>query len=172
MPICGDPAMQTLCAAVEKARDRRHLEIARRLSGNIQHARQGGSLNAKTMKLPGPDHPIIIELSRSRVVVGVAKIEIANSRNALLLREASYPAVLYIPRKDADMSRLERSHYSTFCPYKGDCSYYSIPLGGPKSVNAVWTYERPYAAAAEIQGHLAFYRDRVDSMQITADSSP
>jgi uncharacterized protein (DUF427 family) len=129
-------------------------------------------LNAKTMKLPGPDHPISVELSHSRVIVCVARIEIANSRDALLLREASYPPVIYIPRKDADMSRLERSSYTTYCPYKGDCSYYSIPLGGPKSANAVWTYERPYAAVAEIQGHLAFYRDRIDSLKVTANSSP
>jgi uncharacterized protein (DUF427 family) len=128
-------------------------------------------LNAKVMRLPGADHPITVELSHSRVVVSVAKIEIVNSRDALILREASYPPVLYIPRKDADMSRLERSDHSTYCPYKGDCSYYSIPLGGPKSVNAVWTYERPYAAVAEIQGHLAFYPDRIDSMNIAADSS-
>jgi uncharacterized protein (DUF427 family) len=129
-------------------------------------------LNAKAMRLPGPDHPISIELSHSRVVVSVAKIEIANSKDALLLREASYPPVLYIPRKDADMSRLERSDHATYCPYKGDCSYYSIPLGGSTSIDAVWTYERPYATAAEIQGHLAFYRDRVDSIRITPDSSP
>ena len=129
-------------------------------------------MKVKAMKLPGADHPITIELSHSRVVVSVAKIEIVNSRDALILREASYPPVLYIPRKDADMSRLERSNSSTYCPYKGDCFYYSIPLGGPKSIDAVWTYERPYAAVAEIQGHLAFYRDRVDSVKITADSSP
>jgi uncharacterized protein (DUF427 family) len=129
-------------------------------------------LNAKAMRLPGPDHPISIELSHSRVVVSVAKIEIANSRDALLLREASYPPVLYIPRKDADMSRLERSDHLTYCPYKGDCSYYSIALGGSTSIDAVWTYERPYAAVAEIQGHLAFYRDRVDAIRITPDSSP
>jgi uncharacterized protein (DUF427 family) len=127
-------------------------------------------MNAKVMRLPGADHPISIELSHARVVVNVAKIEIVNSRDALLLRESSYPPVLYIPRRDADMSRLERSNYSTYCPYKGDCSYYSIPLGGPKSVNAVWTYERPYAAVAEIQGHLAFYRDRIDSLDIAANS--
>ena len=120
-------------------------------------------MNAKTMKLPGPDHAITVELSHSRVVVCVAKIEIANSGNALLLREASYPPVLYIPRKDADMSRLERSQHSTYCPYKGDCFYYSIPLGGPKSVNAVWTYERPYAAVAEIRGHLAPGSGRFDA---------
>ena len=128
-------------------------------------------MNAKPMKVPGPDHPINVELSHSRVVVCIAKVEIANSRNALILREASYPPVLYVPRKDADMSRLERSNSSTYCPYKGDCSYYSIPLGGRKSIDAVWTYERPYAAVAEIQGHLAFYRDRVDSVKIAADSS-
>ena len=84
---------------------------------------------------------------------------------ALLLREAQYPPVLYIPRADADMALLERTNHSTYCPYKGDCSYYSIPIGGSKSINAVWTYEDPYAAVAQIKGHLAFYRDRVDSIR-------
>jgi uncharacterized protein (DUF427 family) len=121
------------------------------------------------MKLPGPDHPITIEPSRSRVVVSVATIKIADSRRALVLKEANYPAVLYVPREDADMSRLVRSEHTTHCPYKGDCSYYSIPAGGPKSVNAVWTYEKPYGAVAEIEGHLAFDPNRVDSMEITED---
>jgi uncharacterized protein (DUF427 family) len=92
-----------------------------------------------------------------------------NSVDALILREANYPPVLYIPRKDVDMSLLTRTDHSTYCPYKGDCSYYSIAPGGAKSVNAVWTYEHPYAAVAEIQGHLAFYRDRVDSLEMRAD---
>jgi uncharacterized protein (DUF427 family) len=122
-------------------------------------------MSAKLGKIPGPDHPISIEPSRAHVIVRVANIEIANSANALLLREANYPPVLYIPRKDAEMSLLERTTHSTHCPYKGDCSYYSIPIGGTKSVNAVWTYETPYVAVAEIQGYLAFYRDRVDSIQ-------
>jgi uncharacterized protein (DUF427 family) len=121
-------------------------------------------LNAKSMKLPGPEHPISIEPSAARAVVCVAGIEIANSKNALILREANYPPVLYFPRQDADMSLLERTGHLTYCPYKGDCSYYSIPLGGAKSANAVWTYEHPYAAVAQIHGHLAFYRERVDSL--------
>jgi uncharacterized protein (DUF427 family) len=125
-------------------------------------------MNAKAMRVPGPDHPIIIEPSRSRVIVTVAMLEIVNSENALLLRESTYPAVLYIPRKDADMALLRRTERLTYCPYKGDCSYYSIPAGGTKSVDAVWTYETPYAAVFEIQGYLAFYPDRVDSMQVTA----
>jgi len=127
-------------------------------------------LNTKTVKLPGPDHPITIEMSRSRVLVSVASIGIADSKNALILREANYAPVLYIPRKDADMSRLTRTEHATYCPYKGECSYFSIPIGGAKSINAVWTYEKPYAAVAEIEGHLAFYRDRIDSMEISENS--
>jgi len=121
------------------------------------------------MKLPGPDHPITIEPCRSRVVVSAATIKIVDSRRALLLREANYPAVLYIPREDADMSQLVRSERATYCPYKGDCSYYSITAGGQKSINAVWTYEKPYGAVAQIEGHVAFYPDRVDSVEITED---
>jgi uncharacterized protein (DUF427 family) len=128
-------------------------------------------VNTKTMKLPGSDHPITLESSHSRVVVSTAARTIAESRNALILREANYPPVLYIPREDADMSLLLRTDHSTYCPYKGDCSYYSIPLGGAKSINAVWTYEKPYAAVASIAGHLAFYRERIDSMQITEESA-
>ena len=122
-------------------------------------------MNAKPVRIPGPDHPITIEASDSHVVVRMANVEIVNSRNALLLREAQYPPILYIPREDADMAMLERTSHSTYCPYKGDCSYYSIPIGGSKSINAIWTYEDPYAAVAQIKGHLAFYRDRVDSIE-------
>jgi uncharacterized protein (DUF427 family) len=122
-------------------------------------------LNAKPVRIPGPDHPITIEASNSHVVVRMANVEIVNSRNALLLREAQYPPILYIPRGDADMALFEKTNHSTYCPYKGDCSYYSIPIGGSKSINAVWTYEEPYAAVAQIKGHLAFYRDRVDSIE-------
>jgi uncharacterized protein (DUF427 family) len=100
-------------------------------------------------------------------VVRVAGTIIVNTRNALILREASYPPVLYLPRSDADLSLLQRTDHATYCPYKGDCSYYSIPLGGAKSVNAVWTYEEPYAAVEAIKGYLAFYRDRIDSMEST-----
>jgi uncharacterized protein (DUF427 family) len=79
----------------------------------------------------------------------------------LSLREASYPAVNYIPREDVDMALLERSDHSTYCPYKGECSYFSIPVGGEQARNAVWSYEAPYAAVAEIKNRLAFYPDRV-----------
>ena len=121
---------------------------------------------AKPIKIPGPDHPISIERDSGRVVVSVAGHVIADSCNALTLSEAHYPAVQYIPRRDVDMALLVRSDRTTYCPYKGDASYFSIPVGGERSIDAVWTYETPYAAVADIKDHLAFYRDRVDAIEI------
>jgi uncharacterized protein (DUF427 family) len=119
----------------------------------------------KTVKLPGPDHPITVEPNPARVLVSVAGRVIADTRKALTLREASYPGVQYIPRKDVDMALLERTDHATYCPYKGECAYYSIPLGGKRSANAVWTYEDPFAAVAAIKDHLAFYPDRVETVE-------
>jgi len=97
----------------------------------------------KPVKIPGPNHPISIEANPSRVVVKVGGKIIADTHAALMLREASYPAVQYIPRRDVDMAALTRSEHTSYCPYKGDASYYSIPAGGDRSRNAVWTYEAP-----------------------------
>ncbi len=121
-------------------------------------------MTAKPVKIPGPDHPITITPNPERVVVRVAGQIVADTRAALSLREASYGAVQYIPRRDVDFTLLERTGHSTYCPYKGDCSYYSIPVGGARTVNAVWTYETPYDAVARIKEYVAFYPDRVDSI--------
>jgi len=120
----------------------------------------------KVMKVPGPEHPITIEQTKGRVRVRLGGLLIADSTNALTLREASYPAVQYIPQGDVEMALLDRSAHATYCPYKGDCSYFSIPQGGDRSVNAVWTYSSPYPAVAAIKDHVAFYPDRVDSIEI------
>ena len=120
---------------------------------------------SKPVKIPGPDHPITVTPARGRVTVIAAGRTMADTRAALILKEAAYPPVYYIPRKDVDMARLERTTHQTYCPYKGECNYYSIPLGGERSVNGVWTYEAPYAAVAEIKDHLAFYPDRVDAIE-------
>src|SRR5436309_10644619 len=108
-------------------------------------------MTQKPVHVPGPDHPITIEPTPARVVVSIAGRVIADTREALTLREATYPAVQYIPRKDVDMSLLERTDHSTYCPYKGECAYYSSPTGGERSQNAVGTYEAPYAAVADIR---------------------
>jgi uncharacterized protein (DUF427 family) len=120
----------------------------------------------KAIKTPGPDHPITIESNPSRVVVKVAGSIIADTRSALVLREAKYPPVQYIPRKDVRMDLLTRTDHATYCPYKGDSAYFSIPIGAQRSVNSVWTYESPYSAVAEIKDHLAFYPDRVDTIEV------
>ena len=114
------------------------------------------------IKIPGPDHPISIQRNPARVVVSVAGRVVADTRNALTLREADYPPVQYIPHKDVDLTQLKRTDHATYCPYKGDCSYYSVPAGGKKSVNAVWSYEDPFPSVAQIKGYVAFYPDRID----------
>ncbi len=121
-------------------------------------------MKEKPVKLPGPEHPISIELNRARVVVSVAGRVIADTRKALTLHEAAYPPVQYIPIEDVDFSQLERTDHVTYCPYKGDCNHYSVPAGGEKSVNAVWSYEDPFPAVELIRGHVAFYPERVDEI--------
>ena len=101
------------------------------------------------MKIPSPEHPISVERNSSRVVVSVAGRVIADTREALTLREAHYPSVQYIPRKDADMAQLTRSDRTTYCPYKGDAAYFSISVGGERSIDAVWTYETKGIVATE-----------------------
>ena len=99
------------------------------------------------------------------MVVTVAGRIVADTRDALTLREASYPPVQYIPRKDVDMALLARTEHTTYCPYKGDCAYFTIPSGGKRAVNAVWSYEAPYEAVRAIRDHVAFYPDRVDAIE-------
>ncbi len=113
------------------------------------------------MKLPGPDHPITITPNPRRVRVTAGDIVIAETSKALTLREAKYPAVQYVPREDTNMALLERTDRVTHCPYKGDASYYSVKADGKTLDNAIWSYETPFPAMAEISGRLAFYPDKV-----------
>ena len=117
------------------------------------------------MKLPGPDHPITIARNAKRVRVRFAGKVIADTTRALALQEASYPPVNYIPREDVDMSALTRTAHASHCPYKGNASYFTISAGGRSAPNAVWSYQQPYPAMAEIKDHLAFYPDRVDAIE-------
>ena len=117
------------------------------------------------MKLPGRDHPITIARNAKRVRVVFAGQVIADTTRALTLREAGYSPVHYIPRADVAMGRLMPTAHASHCPYKGDANYFSIVAGGATADNAVWSYEHPYAAMAEIAGYLAFYPNRVDKIE-------
>ncbi len=118
----------------------------------------------KPVMQPGPEHPITIEPNAARVLVTVAGLTIADTHDALTLREADYRPVQYIPLADVDMSLLEASDHTTYCPYKGDCSYYSIAIGGQRGVNAVWRYREPFPAVAQIKDRVAFYSDQVGAI--------
>jgi uncharacterized protein (DUF427 family) len=118
-------------------------------------------MNGKPIMIPGPDHPIRIAPETARVIVRAGGLVIADSQRALSLKEASYHSVFYIPREDANMDLLYRTDHATYCPYKGDAAYFSLPTGDDGR-NAVWTYEAPYDAVSPIKDHLAFYRDKVE----------
>jgi uncharacterized protein (DUF427 family) len=119
-------------------------------------------MSEKTKLIPDASHPITVEPAGEHVVVTAGGKTIADTRAALTLREASYPAVYYIPRADADLSQLEPTDHGSYCPFKGEASYFSVVPAGEQGVNAVWTYEAPHDAVAPIKDHLAFYPDRVE----------
>lgn len=119
----------------------------------------------KPIKIPGPDHPISVTHNPKRIVVTLGGAVIADTTDALILQEANYPAVQYIPRKDVAMDALAWSETHSYCPYKGDASYFSIPAGGERSIDAIWSYEAPYDSVATIKDHLAFYASRVDAIE-------
>ena len=120
-------------------------------------------MSDKPVLEPGPDHPITIERNDHRVVVSVAGRVVADTTSAMTLREAAYPPVQYIPLADVDTSLLEASDHTSYCPYKGDASYYSVQTpDGQTETDLIWTYEQPYDAVAEIAGHVAFYANRAE----------
>ncbi len=118
----------------------------------------------KKVLKPSASHPITVAPNKGRVVVTVGGKVVADSANALTLQEANYPPAQYIPRADVDFDLLERTDHSTYCPFKGDASYYSIRTGDGVAENAVWTYEAPHDAVAEIKDHVAFYPSKVDAI--------
>src|SRR3984957_3557034 len=120
--------------------------------------------DARVQLESGPNHPITVEPFDSHVVVRSGSTMIAETDRALELREAAYPAVLYIPLEDVDSVHVRPNELRTWCPYKGQASYYDIvdsDAEGTDLTAAVWYYPEPFAAVASIGGHVAFYADRV-----------
>ena len=118
-------------------------------------------------KIPDASHPITIQKNPNRLRVTFAGKIVADTTRALTMQEASYPPVQYVPRADVDVSLLARTDHASYCPYKGDCSYYSIKAGGKVAENAIWSYEAPYTAVGDIKEYVAFYPNRVDAIEQT-----
>ena len=122
----------------------------------------GNTDSGRPVMLPGPDHPITIEPTPGRVEARVGGQVIAETASALTLREADYPPVQYIPLADVDAGALRRTDTTSYCPFKGEASYWSIVTDDGELTDAVWGYEHPHAAMAQLAGHIACYADRVE----------
>jgi uncharacterized protein (DUF427 family) len=116
----------------------------------------------KQVLIPGPDHPITVTPADERVTVTFGGRVIADTDRALVLQESTYPAVYYLPLDAVDAEVLEPTSHQTYCPYKGDASYYSLVDGEKVVENAVWSYVTPYDSVTEIAGHVAFYPQQVE----------
>jgi uncharacterized protein (DUF427 family) len=126
----------------------------------------------RTYKTPGPDHPITVVASSAHVVVRRGPVVIAETDRALELREASYPVVYYVPIDDVDQRSLRPSKLHTWCPYKGEASYFDVVDGDEATLpDAIWYYDDPFPAVAEIKGRVAFYQDKV-TVAVSADGPP
>ncbi|MEY2552303.1 MAG: hypothetical protein QOC57_163 [Ilumatobacteraceae bacterium] len=123
------------------------------------------------IKVPNADHPITIDTDTVRATARVGDTLIAETNAALTLREAGYPPVHYIPLGDVVPGTLRPSASHSYCPYKGDASYYDIVLpDGTELTAAVWTYLSPYPAVDAIAGRVAFYADRVQVDAATSNA--
>jgi uncharacterized protein (DUF427 family) len=118
--------------------------------------------------IPGPDHPITVTPAGVRVVVRSGEHVVADSTNALALQESTYPVAYYLPLEDTNQEFLQRTDHSTYCPFKGDASYYSVVTPDGTVANAVWSYEKPYDAVSTIEGRVAFYTDRLEVTVVSA----
>ena len=117
------------------------------------------------MKTSGSAHAIVIEKNPNRVKVMFNGKVIADTQRALVLREGPLPPALYLPREDVEMSLLQPTEHTTHCPFKGDANYFTINAEGKTAENAVWTYESPIPAVAEVKDHLAFYKEKMDAIE-------
>lgn len=111
---------------------------------------------------PSAAHPITITPTEGRVTVRVGGVVVAETDAALSLSEATYPAVQYVPLGAVDKRMLRRSSATTYCPYKGEASYYDVLVDGDRVADAGWSYEKPFAAVAAIGGYVAFYPEKAE----------
>jgi uncharacterized protein (DUF427 family) len=120
-------------------------------------------MSSRPVLQPSARHPITIEPTGSRVTVRVNGEVVAETNSALTLQESTYPAVQYIPLSDVNSDLLRPTDTATYCPFKGDASYFSVVTSAGEVVeDAIWTYKEPYEAVGAIAGHVAFYPDKAE----------
>lgn len=117
------------------------------------------------MSAPGHAHTINIEKNPNRIKVTFNGTVVADTQQALILKEGSLPPANYIPREDVQMFYLQRTNHSTHCPFKGDASYFTVSVNGKTEDNAVWTYEAPIDSVAQIKDYVVFYPEKMDAIE-------
>ena len=110
-------------------------------------------------------HAINIEKNPNRVTVTFNGTLVADTQQALVLREGSLPPVSYIPREDVMMAYLNKTDHTTHCPFKGDASYFTVSVKGRVAENAVWSYETPFSSVSAITGYVVFYQNKMDAIE-------
>ena len=120
-------------------------------------------MSTRPILQPTEQHPITINPTGRHVSVRVNGELVADTDNALTLQESTYAAVQYIPLSDVNRNLLRPTDTATYCPYKGDASYFSVVTSAGATIDdVIWTYEQPYEAVAAIAGHVAFYPDKAE----------
>jgi uncharacterized protein (DUF427 family) len=113
-----------------------------------------------------PEHRVDLLPDNRRVRVAFAGTVVADSSSTIRCEETGHGPVFYFPERDVRLDLMQATDHHTYCPFKGDCSYWTIDAGGKRAENAVWGYRQPYDEAAGLAGHYAFYGSRVDSIEV------
>src|ERR1700694_3739022 len=118
-----------------------------------------------------PEHRVDLVPETRQVRVTFGGTVVADTHTAVRCEETGHEPVHYVPEKDVRLDLMRLTEHKTYCPFKGDCSYWTIQVedgcAGRQSENAVWAYRAPYDEAVGLAGHYAFYKSRVDAIEVS-----
>lgn len=109
-----------------------------------------------------PDYRVDLEPNAERVCVRFNGEIVADSTKTLVVRETKHDPVVYVPRADVRFDLLEATDHATFCPFKGEASYWTLRVGDRTEENVVWGYADPFEQVSALVDYVAFYPDRVE----------
>ena len=118
--------------------------------------------NGKSLFEKYPDYRVDLVPGVEPIRISFAGAVIVDTTRPLYVRETKHDEAIYFAREDVHFEYLERTEHSSFCPFKGEASYWSLRVGEASSENAVWSYEDPFDEVAGIKDYVAFYPDRVE----------
>ena len=109
-----------------------------------------------------PDYRVEIDPNPVRVRIRFNGTWVADSEATLLVRETQHEAVIYFPREALHSEWFERTEHESFCPFKGEASYWTLRVADRCEENVAWSYEDPFSEVADLRNYVAFYSDRVE----------